>query len=269
MTRDQALTLPAGVADRLAGESEAARLVRLREQVRCADFDRRALRDDQRRLLELGEDDAPDLESACGLRLSQLEMVRACMEKTGAHRSRLNPEEFSAARALGAAASLGPAVAGWLAGLPDVAEFTGRFPPRWRMRGRQPVAAFPAEGHDGLWDQAGPAEALDDAERVIRGAIERGMAHAATILWAGVHPSATALEPLARALVDRLARYKDGPPTRTFRTLPRPKASAEAIGIALDLYSQATGIELPNPTGAKVLFVKSNRLGWAKPRTKT
>ncbi len=225
MTSDDALPLPPGLADRLPGESEDGRTVRLREAIRSAEFDRRALRADQQRLLELGEDDADDLASACGLRLSQLEMVRACMEKTGAHRSRVCPEAFSPARALGASASLGPAVGRWLASLPDVGAFTGRFPRRWRLAARQAVAAFPGEGPDGLWDPAGRAEGLEDAERVIRGTIERGLAHGATILWAGVHPSATSLEPLARVLADRLERYKDGPSASLWTSTPRRPAS--------------------------------------------
>ena len=86
------------------------------------------------------------------------------------------------------------------------------------------------------------------------------MMQGASLVFAGLHPSAVELQPVAEGVASLWRRYGAG------RLLTMPAFHVRRIGQHLDMWSQATGIEIDNLTGVKVLRPGAALLGWAQPR---
>ena len=81
------------------------------------------------------------------------------------------------------------------------------------------------------------------------------MMQGASLVFAGLHPSAVELQPVAEAVAALWRRYGAG------RLLTMPARHVRHIGQHLDMWSQATGIEIDNPTGVAVLRPGAPLLG--------
>ena len=106
---------------------------------------------------------------------------------------------------------------------------------------------------------------MADDELAHRNIIEWGLLHAATMLWAALHPSAEQLTPLARSVAARLAEYWEETGGR-FVVAPDPERFRIRIGQYLDMHAQAVGAAIPNPTGVRVLNTRGHAAAWQSQR---
>jgi len=274
------LALPAHVPDRMASESDKGRIARLHEFIRNADFDRRRLHPEQVELLKLTDDDAELPDRAVGLqrihdmRWSQLGLVWNVLAKTNIHHQFVEnlpvDQQWSASKAVAIACAHAQPVADWLKTLPDVDRYVERFGPEWKDTQGWFVSEV-AHVHP-------IAKDMPHAKYAIRHVIEHGMRFAADLIWCGLHPSATDLQPLVEALCAAMVAYGRGRDRRDwlrilphYVNMPRPFTDLPPplayIGSKIDMWSQATGISIDNPTGVRASFLRAAELGWKAPRS--
>jgi len=269
------LRLPPGIVDRLAGESDRKRALRLRRHIITADKGgARELPDETKELLAAVDDDASGDDERHDLRWCQHQSVWHVLEKTNIHHQD-QPELWSPTRALAIADAQAGNLRPLIRQLPDAAEHVARYKQGWKRKD------FPDMGQ-GVWhgglnkfrtfaeDQA--AAGLGDAEYAIRKLSEWALIWGSQLVWAGLHPDTTNVRDLAIDLIDAVNRYKIGrgcfDPFSTAKIADHPSSeSFNGVGIHLDLAIQCYGLDVENPAGVEVLFPKARRLGWRKPRT--
>jgi hypothetical protein len=128
--------------------------------------------------------------------------------------------------------------------------------------GASPAAANAVRAHLDANADHFPADRrakFADAELHIRYVIESAIGHASCLLWCGAHPESGSLIPLAQELSRLMVRY--GP-----SMVASPWQDPRAVGINFDLFCQAVGIDLPNPTGVNAMRIGAAGLGWKAPR---
>jgi hypothetical protein len=232
------------------------RLLRDHQAIAASALPKRGLTDDQRDLLALTHDDCPGHAELVGLRWHQVGLSWRAVQATGM----MAPAEdwwgkTGQARMVVLARESGPHLAPLLAGLPDVAAHVRRFPDTPAVAG---VLRAHLDAHADHFPTDRRAK-FPDAELHIRYVIESAIGHASCLLWCGAHPESDGLIPLAQELSRLLARY--GPDM-----VASPWQDARAVGINFDLFCQAVGIDLPNPTGVRAMRIGAASLGWKNPR---
>ena len=265
MSREESFRAPAGEVDRLPNESDRERAARLHEWIRQTPTTDRGYLHEHRQVLALGEEDLSDPARLADVRYSQLGLVWAVLERAAVDRQR--SADWRPARAVAIMKAHAADVEGWLGRLPDMSAYRGARgqaqvdgPLAWWRRHPQHLHVGPPH----LREKNLAAEAIDEIAH--RNIIEWGLLHSATMLWAGLHPSSVELTGLARAVSRRLSEYWEQTGGR-FVVAPDPEVFRVRIGQYLDMFAQATGQTVENPTGVRVLNTRAIRLGWAAPRT--